>query len=481
LGGVALSWMIFFGKAIVFLLLAYAMYIFLSLVWFRLFRRSGVHRLPVQGSVFLTFDDGPDPEYTPRLLEILARHGAQATFFVVGERAARYPEILRQIADAGHEIGIHNFRHTLNFFFLPWKTARGLDEAARIVEEITGRRPTLYRPPWGALGFVDYFLLRKRFTIVFWSLTMYDWQASRTARWLKWRFLSRVSPGEIVLLHDSGRTFGADPEAPGRSLAALDAALSLLREVSVSFRFPTLGEGLAMDARGERIPVSSRPFRHRLYFSFERLHHAVLRYMPLLGTDGLLYIEWRPYPGPPLVVEGKTELSPGDPAYNLHFNNELLFSALRSENSPLRYMIQLKRLADQSLTLLAYYIEENAPDTRGVYGLSALHRGIRAFGFHVLPTQGTIWERISGAYMLGLLGLIHPNGMRRLREGGNVSPQWVVLSREDLDARYRNRIRISAKPRREQESEEEVTGEEEGSLAAGVGVEKFREKGGTRG
>ncbi|MBE3550671.1 MAG: polysaccharide deacetylase family protein [Brockia lithotrophica] len=473
-----MSWIPAFGKGIAYLLLLYALYVFLSLVWFRLLRRGGLHRLRVPGAVFLTFDDGPDPEFTPRLLEVLARHGARATFFVVGERAARYPEVLRQIADAGHEIGIHNFRHTLNFFSLPWRTARGVEEAARVVEEVTGKRPTLYRPPWGALGLLDYFLLRKRFTVVFWSLTMYDWQASRTVRWLKWRFLSRVSAGEIVLLHDSGRTFGADPDAPGRTLAALDAALTLLREAGVSFRFSTLGEGLAAAARGERILDPPRLFRHHLYFAFERLHHAVFRYTPLLGTDGLLYLERRPYSGPPLVVRGETLLSPGDPAFNLHFNNELLFSALRNEGSTLRSVVQLKRLGDQSLALLAHYIAENAPDVRGVYGLSALHRGIRAFGFHVLPSQDTLWERVSGAYMLGLLGLLHPDGMRRLREGGDVSPRWVVLSRRELDARYG--VRTSAKPKREGEPEGEREGGERphtGEARAG----ELSEKGGTRG
>ena len=431
-----MSWISALGKGIVYLVLVYALYVLLSLIWFRLLRLGGLHRLRVPGTVFLTFDDGPDPEYTPRLLEVLARHGARATFFVVGERAARYPEVLRQIAEAGHEIGIHNFRHTLNFLSLPWMTARDAEEAARVVEAITGRRPTLYRPPWGALGFVDYLLLRKKFTVVFWSLTMYDWQATCTVLWLKWRFLSYVSSGEIVLLHDSGRTFGADPEAPGRSLAALDAALTLLREAGVSFRFSSLSEGLAATARGERIPDPPRRLRHRLYFAFERLHHAVLRYTPLLGADGLLYLERGLYSGPPLIVRGRTLLSPGDPGLNLHFNNELLFSALRNETTTLRHMIQLKRLADQSLRLLAHYIAEYAPDVRGVYGLSALHRGIRAFGFHVLPTRGTLWERISGAYMLWLLGFLHPEGMRRLCEGGDVIPRWVALSREELEARH---------------------------------------------
>ena len=102
--------------------------------------------------IALTFDDGPDPEATPRLLELLAARGVRATFFLIGERAARSPDVVRAIRDAGHEVGTHTWRHRNAWLLPPGASALEITEGARILEDILGDSPRLYRPPWGIVN-----------------------------------------------------------------------------------------------------------------------------------------------------------------------------------------------------------------------------------------------------------------------------------------------------------------------------------------
>lgn len=99
----------------------------------------------------LTFDDGPDPYYTPKLLDLLKKHGVKATFFVVGRKAERYPDIVRRMVEEGHEVGIHNYRHISNWLVPPFWLDWGVRRAAAAIERATGQRPIYYRPPWGIL------------------------------------------------------------------------------------------------------------------------------------------------------------------------------------------------------------------------------------------------------------------------------------------------------------------------------------------
>ncbi|KPD00021.1 Peptidoglycan-N-acetylmuramic acid deacetylase PdaC [Geobacillus sp. BCO2] len=99
----------------------------------------------------LTFDDGPDPYYTPKLLDLLKKYGVKATFFVVGRKVERYPDIVRRMAEEGHEIGIHNYRHISNWLLPPLWLDWGVRRAAKAIERATGKQPMYYRPPWGIL------------------------------------------------------------------------------------------------------------------------------------------------------------------------------------------------------------------------------------------------------------------------------------------------------------------------------------------
>ncbi|AQT86776.1 polysaccharide deacetylase [Paenibacillus larvae subsp. larvae] len=183
------------------------------------------------GQIAFTFDDGPDPRYTPELLDLLNEYGVKATFFVLGSKAEKYPELIRRICQEGHQIGIHNYVHKANWIMSPSKIRREqVERSADTVEQITGIRPAFYRPPWGLLNLGDFLFLRRSYRIVLWSLMAGDWKQSTSADKLKHILLKKIRPGTIIVLHDSGDTFGADEHAPEQMLQGLRDGLKEIRQ-----------------------------------------------------------------------------------------------------------------------------------------------------------------------------------------------------------------------------------------------------------
>jgi peptidoglycan/xylan/chitin deacetylase (PgdA/CDA1 family)/glycosyltransferase involved in cell wall biosynthesis len=188
-------------------------------------------------AVALTFDDGPDPEYTPRLLEILAAHGARATFFLIGERAERHPDIVRQIAEAGHAIGNHTYSHALMPALDPGEQAMELERCTEAIGEAAQR---LFRPPFGQQSEASYRAARRAgYEVVGWSLMSDDWKRQESGE-LADRVLDRLEPGSIILMHDSLHE-PWDPSAADRGYA-LDAVDQILERVGSYTRFVTLPE-----------------------------------------------------------------------------------------------------------------------------------------------------------------------------------------------------------------------------------------------
>ncbi|OQB42414.1 MAG: Peptidoglycan-N-acetylglucosamine deacetylase [Candidatus Latescibacteria bacterium ADurb.Bin168] len=149
----------------------------------------------------LTFDDGPHPEITPRLLDILDRKGVQATFFLPGERALEYPGLVAQIAERGHGIGSHGFRHSWNWWRTPGALARDLDRSERILAGVL-RAPKLCRPPYGMASPQWLSAARRHgYRTVLWSLGSGDWKYTSPGRIVR-RVRRRLRPGAIVLFHE---------------------------------------------------------------------------------------------------------------------------------------------------------------------------------------------------------------------------------------------------------------------------------------
>ncbi|WP_027410271.1 polysaccharide deacetylase family protein [Anoxybacteroides tepidamans] len=177
-----------------------------------------------EGAIALTFDDGPDPYYTPQLLDLLKKHGVKATFFVVGKKAKQHPEIIRRMHEEGHEIGLHNYRHVSNWFVLPLFLQQGLHKSARIIEEITGQRPIYYRPPWGHFNIFTW-LVQAKYKTIMWTHILGDWKERVGVHGLFQRLKNSLTDRAIIVLHDSGETFGADEKAPGNMISALELLL----------------------------------------------------------------------------------------------------------------------------------------------------------------------------------------------------------------------------------------------------------------
>ncbi len=211
--------------------------------------------------VALTFDDGPHPEYTPRLLDLLARYDARATLFMVGRYAEQHPEIVRRAAREGHAIANHTYSHP-QFPVISSRERRGELERCQRALGSTGLR--MFRPPYGRQTYASRFdLLRAGYQVVTWNVHAEDWEI-RDPRWMAERLERQITPGSIVLLHDAIRT----PLIPGSEdrepmLQALELTLERL---SPRFRFisvPALMlHGRVIRHHWYQAPIPEEQFRH---------------------------------------------------------------------------------------------------------------------------------------------------------------------------------------------------------------------------
>jgi peptidoglycan/xylan/chitin deacetylase (PgdA/CDA1 family) len=185
----------------------------------RLPQRIMLWRSSRTDAIALTFDDGPD-EYTPRILDVLKKHNARATFFLVGRRAAADEETVRRILDEGHEIGNHSYSHPDFETLSVQQAAREIDRTQSVLERIQERPCRLFRPPKGKLC-VSALLAAwwRRLTVVLWSVDLKDFRAQRPEDILTTFRRTPVRPGDVILYH-------------GNNKAAFDALSPLLAEIT---------------------------------------------------------------------------------------------------------------------------------------------------------------------------------------------------------------------------------------------------------
>jgi peptidoglycan/xylan/chitin deacetylase (PgdA/CDA1 family) len=191
-------------------------------------------RIHHSGGVAVTFDDGPHPEATPAVLGVLARYGVSATFFLVGEQVERRPELAREITDAGHTVGIHCHRHRDLLCLRPHEIREDLARGEAAIEQATGERLRLYRPPYGrfALAALRY-ASRSRWRCLLWSLDSQDWHPQATVSSIERRVGSAVRSGDVLVFHDAD--FYGPPQCWRRTVVALPRVLDELvrRNLSV--------------------------------------------------------------------------------------------------------------------------------------------------------------------------------------------------------------------------------------------------------
>jgi peptidoglycan/xylan/chitin deacetylase (PgdA/CDA1 family) len=167
----------------------------------RLFVVRGPRR---QQQVCLTFDDGPHPEFTPKMLDLLSELGVPATFFVIGREAERYPELVRRMAAEGHAVGNHSQTHPARESLTAGETAEEVSRCSRAIAEITGRPPQLYRPPRGKVTARDLWRMwRSGITVVLWNVDPRDYARGTSAEVAEWFRCRHLHGGDIVLMHDN--------------------------------------------------------------------------------------------------------------------------------------------------------------------------------------------------------------------------------------------------------------------------------------
>ncbi len=154
-----------------------------------------------QQEIFLTFDDGPVPDTTPWLLDLLDEYKAKATFFLIGKNAEKNPELYQKIIDNGHAVGNHTYSHVSGWKLGFKKYIEDINLASKILDT------KLFRPPYGKITPMQLNYLKKHYNIVFWDVLSYDFNPKISGEKCLINVLSKYKDGSIIVFHDSVKAF----------------------------------------------------------------------------------------------------------------------------------------------------------------------------------------------------------------------------------------------------------------------------------
>ena len=191
----------------------------------------------VQGMyIAMTFDDGPNAQLTPKLLDMLKERGIKATFFVVGRNVAEYPDIVRRMTDEGHEVANHSWSHPALTKLGAEGFRKQIESTNEAIVKATGKRPVLMRPPYGATSAILNKRLSEQFglKVILWSVDPLDWKYRNSNRVYN-TIIQNTQAGSIILTHDIHAT----------TVAAMPATLDAL--LGKGYKFVTVSELIAME------------------------------------------------------------------------------------------------------------------------------------------------------------------------------------------------------------------------------------------
>lgn len=183
--------------------------------WLRRLYPGALWRVnPEEKAVYLTFDDGPIPEVTPWVLDLLDRYGVKATFFMVGDNINKHPEVFREVVLRGHRIGNHTYNHIRGFsrkYFTSYSYLENTEKEYDLMRELmrgmdcseSQLRPLLFRPPHGHMGWAQYITLKRRYRIVMWDLVTRDYSKKLRGPQVLANVLRYTRNGSIITFHDS--------------------------------------------------------------------------------------------------------------------------------------------------------------------------------------------------------------------------------------------------------------------------------------
>jgi Predicted xylanase/chitin deacetylase len=369
--------------------------------------------------VALTFDDGPDPDITPLILDTLERYQVKATFFIVGQRAAQNPDLVRLIHSRGHKLGAHCQRHRFAWMATPWTTWQEWDQCVSTLEHLTGDEVKWMRPPWGTFNLFTWLWLKsRRKQAILWDVEGHDWQAHRSPEDIANRIIKNARGGSIVLLHDCGGEEGA----PVNTLNALDL---ICRRIVDDLKLPLVPLELPEWSGWRKLFLG-------LWDRWEQFF-ARLYKIERISSTCIFRISRSRYHGPALYSTGGQLLAQaGDLVGEIHFDN----SRLQREGSTTGEKgMHLLHQVRKSLPALARFVANN-PDYRSIsviVGLTLINQGAQHLGFQVQELPPTIFLRWMGFWQrqIKLIYNSKPEKIKTINHDGN-DPRLVWMSKQQL-------------------------------------------------
>jgi len=381
-------------------------------LWVRLCQRRPLH-VGGPAQVALTFDDGPEPQTTPLVLDALAELGLKATFFVLGERAAAHPELLRRMAEEGHEVALHGHQHRHHWLRpTPWVGA-DMARARAAVTEALGSPPHLFRPPWGMVTAGTLWAVRRSgLRLALYDVESGDWLRDGPAA-IERRVLGRVRPGSVVLLHDAAR----DSAQVADMLAALRLVVPQLRERG--YDFARLSDLLRAIPRRSALVTA--------WIAWERLF---ARLTGALGMTDSIHVLPYTYRGPARLLDGREVLKTGDRCLDIHFHNELLYQ-LPGEAAERLGGLTRHALPDMGRIARLLVEDPRLANVRGLTAITLFHRPAVRLGFHAEPLEPP-WRRRFFTWYMRLIKRVY-QGPAAAGSGREVRFVWIT--REEFIAR----------------------------------------------
>ncbi|KNZ69672.1 polysaccharide deacetylase [Thermincola ferriacetica] len=372
--------------------------------------------------VAITFDDGPNSETTPQILDILDEYKVKATFFVTGENAIRYSNLVKEIKQRGHHIGAHSNSHRYAWFMSPMQTWRDWEECVSIIENLTGTAVQWVRPPWGTFNLVTWLWIKvRKKRAVLWNVEGHDWKVRRNPEQIASSILRKTKEGSILVLHDAGGEKGA-PENTVRALK------TICRKIVEEQKLPLV-----------KLEFPDWPWWRRLVFAlwekwerfFARIYHV-----ERINSTNFLRLSKTIYKGPNLYTsDGRLLAKAGDKVGEIHFESGRLRG---NENDIQKAAVRALRLARESLPELARYIVEN-PEYKNIevfFGLTMINRGVKGLGFSVQDISIKGLKR--GVYLLQkvIKWIYGPTRKVRGSKHPGDQPKIVWISRQQLLERW---------------------------------------------
>ncbi len=210
-------------------------------------RRETIYRVKTkQKIVALTFDDGPSPEWTPKILDELKEANIKATFFMIGHHVKKYPDIARRVAAEGHTIGNHTYAHSMILYYTPEEVEEEIKYTELIIKEVTGQKTKYFRPPkaW-IMNSMKEKVKAMGYEVILWSLNSKDW-VTFNHRYIVKLLSLRVRSGDILLFHDSGNVVSTEGGDRAQTVASIPLLAKRLRQKG--FEFVSIEEMLKLSS-----------------------------------------------------------------------------------------------------------------------------------------------------------------------------------------------------------------------------------------